>query len=370
MTLNYPAQSACDYIVQDNVTNEYSVPSVYLAQAIIYSLEFPVSVVGAIMSLIFICRRKTNFLMRVFVYSSAVTTFFLGISWVYSVPAFKPGISMVEFCVNFFYLYVYGTPCLLLPAILLSCSFSFILLQKFCSVTCTCNNCCQCHQPQRNCLLPRSVGVCLEVLFIVVIIMVPMSFALTLYIANSVLFSENFSVLSIDGFTLYGPGSVFLIFLPIPFGLSLISDIILVIWFCIRRNHIARRRRMLKEIGIFLVHLFETILVGLVYTLFYQGPVDRRISGQAAAIAFSIFLTPLSLFPLCVFVYMRYSFGTPPREDRREGNNRYDIQTAGGGLQTAPPSTRVSLPSDTAEHAPNFLSPSTAEPTDVTPLLN
>ena len=36
---------------------------------------------------------------------------------------------------------------------------------------------------------------------------------------------------------------------------------------------------------------------------------------------------------------------------------------------TAPPSTRVSLPSDTAAHAPNFLSPSTAELTEETSLL-
>ena len=37
---------------------------------------------------------------------------------------------------------------------------------------------------------------------------------------------------------------------------------------------------------------------------------------------------------------------------------------------TNPSSTRVSLPTDTAEHAPNFLSPSTAEPSEVTPLIN
>ena len=37
---------------------------------------------------------------------------------------------------------------------------------------------------------------------------------------------------------------------------------------------------------------------------------------------------------------------------------------------TNPPSTRVSLPTDTAEHAPNFLSPSTAGPSEVTPLMN
>ncbi len=36
---------------------------------------------------------------------------------------------------------------------------------------------------------------------------------------------------------------------------------------------------------------------------------------------------------------------------------------------TNPPSTRVSLPTDTAEHAPNFLSPSTAEPSEVTQLV-
>ena len=50
--------------------------------------------------------------------------------------------------------------------------------------------------------------------------------------------------------------------------------------------------------------------------------------------------------------------------------NRADIETAGPGLRTAPPSTRVSLPTDTADHAPNFLSPSTAEPSEVTPLIN
>ena len=370
MTCYLESLSACDSIIlcysgsylPQNATID--VPPVYLAQAIIYSLEFPVSAVGTIMSLIFICRRKTNFLVRVFVYSSVVTTLIIGILWIHSVPAFKPGISMVAFCNNIFDLYALGTQSLLVTASLLSCSFSLILLQKFCSVTCTFNYCCQCHQPQRNCLLARSLRVCLEVLFIVVIIIVPMSFALTLYIAKEVLFPENSS----DPFVLFSQQFMsdekfFLFFLPVPLGLSLISDIILVIWFCIRRNHIARRRIMLKEIGIFLVHLFETILAGLVYILF-------RLNVQAEAIGLLIVLTLLSLFPLCVFVYMRYSFGTPPREDRREENNRYNIQTAGGGLQTVPPSTRVSLPSDTAAHAPNFLSPSTAEPTDVTPLLN
>ena len=361
--------SACDYIVHSVVSclgpyppqnATIDVPSVYLAQAIIYSLEFTVSVVGTIMSLIFTCRRKTNFLMRVLIYSSVITTLILGISWVYSVPAFAPGISMVAFCNSFYYgiFYTYGTLTLLLTASLLSCSFSLIFVQKFCSITGTCNNCCQCCQ--RNRLLPRSAGVCLEVLFIAVIIMVAIPSAYTLLILRGRTMTYYFELLFV------------LVYL-LTFGLSHLSDILLVILLCIRRDYIARRRVMLKEIGIFFVHVLESILVGLVYILFCIGSFNRYmyvISGQAAAIGLSILLTPLSLFPLCVFVYMRYILRIPPREDRREGNNRYDIQTAGGGLQTVPPSTRVSLPSDTAAHAPNFLSPSTAEPTDVTPLLN
>ena len=219
---------------------------------------------------------------------------------------------------------------------------------------------------------------CSEVLFIAVLSVVPICTVLLQYVV--------FGRVTYLGLQIWpdGPYYVFLMiyfvsFVPLTLGLSLISDTILVIWFCIRRNHIARRRVMLKEIGIFLVHLFESILAGLVYILFCIGPdeaiisgqaVGYVISGQAEAIAFSILLAPLSLFPLCVFVYMKHILRIPPREDRREGNNRYDIQTAGGGLQTVPPSTRVSLPSDMAAHAPNFLSPSTAEPTDVTPLLN
>ena len=76
---------------------------------------------------------------------------------------------------------------------------------------------------------------------------------------------------------------------------------------------------------------------------------------------------PLSCFPLLVFGYMWYSFRS---KTRRVFANRADIETAGPGLRTAPPSNRVILPTNTADHAPNFLSPSTASPSEVTPLIN
>ncbi len=88
----------------------------------------------------------------------------------------------------------------------------------------------------------------------------------------------------------------------------------------------------------------------------------------ATAIVQTVISSLLSCFPLLVFGYMCYSFRSRTRHVRFA--NRADIETAGPGLRTAPPSTRVSLPTDTADHAPNFLSPSTAEPSEVTPLIN
>ena len=120
------------------------------------------------------------------------------------------------------------------------------------------------------------------------------------------------------------------------------------------------RRDVLKEIGIFFALFFFTLFVlGMdICTIFPVTPV---------VITQIVISPPLSCFPLLVFGYMCYSFRSRTRHVRFA--NIADIETGGPGLRTAPPSTRVSLPTDTADHAPNFLSPSTAEPSEVTPLI-
>ena len=149
----------------------------------------------------------------------------------------------------------------------------------------------------------------------------------------------------------------------IPFTVILYSVLALLVVFCNLSNRRRGRGTVLKEIVILVLHLLLTIVSGIVCVFSITNKLFELQVVQ------TVLLTLMSLFPLVVFVYMRCSFRTSPREDRRAGNlNRRDLQTA--GLRTAPPSTRVSLPSDTAAHAPNFLSPSTAEPTDVTPLLS
>ena len=146
--------------------------------------------------------------------------------------------------------------------------------------------------------------------------------------------------------------------------ISFIGNVALTIWFCtLWRRQIARRRDVLKEIGIFFALFFFILFMFGLYICILLGVFMSEI-----AITQTVLSSPLSCFPLLVFGYMCYSFRSRTRHVRFA--NRADIETAGPGLRTAPPSTRVSLPTDTADHAPNFLSPSTAEPSEVTPLMN
>ncbi len=146
--------------------------------------------------------------------------------------------------------------------------------------------------------------------------------------------------------------------------ISFIGNIVLTIWFCtLWRRQIARRRDVLKEIGIFFALFFFTLFViGMDICTIFMFNMPPVMIPQ------TVLSSSLSCFPWLVFGYMCYSFRSRIRHVRFA--NRADIETAGPGLRTAPPSTRVSLPTDTADHAPNFLSPSTAEPSEVTPLMN
>ena len=348
-----------------NKSVEVVIPPVYLAQTIIYSLELPLSLIGMILCITFICRKKTNFLVRVFVYSAIPITILLGVFWLSNISAFKPDSSLtLRFCQHLFAaIYVDGSVATIWIVALQGCTVSIILFQTVCR---SCCNCCSiCRRDWRN---RSSLRACLEILFVVMTIVIP----IVTWFASAILQSVIAQLPTTDkvsavilNISLYGWEYVIFI-IAIPMILSFISTLILVIWFCVRRRQITRRGTMLKEIGVFLGFMLITILVCLLLAFLMTDSSIDLIGVQVSKIFVS---TILALSPLCVFAYMRYSFRTSPREVRQAVNvDGHDFQTA--GLQTAPDSTRVSLPSDTAAHAPNFLSPSTAEPTDVTPLLN
>ena len=118
---------------------------------------------------------------------------------------------------------------------------------------------------------------------------------------------------------------------------------------------------MFKEMTLFFLLLFA---IPLAWVFLFLPPMP-----------FLVVLTILSVFiamlPYLLLLYMCLSFRSSTRQVRiTHGENRNLHIKGTTGQETAPPSTRISLPSDTADHAPNFLSPSGDESSEVILLLN
>ena len=345
-----------------NLSREY-LPTECLAPAVVYSVDLLVCLVVLGLNIVSICQKKTDFLMRAFIYETIPIMLLLVIYWLNNISAFftptaVTATSIKGFCshmTNMFMGTQGATACLFIIAIC-GCSISIILLQKVCNTCCTC--CTQ--QPWRNQSLLR---VCLEGLLVVLLFVVPVliySF-ISMLVPHSYYYYMYSYKLNFINITYESVGVL-------NFFLSFITDFVLLIWVCPVNILFRRQRRvaMYKDIGIFWIHsLFAAIVCA---AWFFNDYLYQDTCVTLTVML--VLMTLIALFPLCVFVYIRYSFHISTRELNRQAGNlhRNGIQTA--EIPTVPPSTRVSLPSDTAAHAPNFLSPSTAEPTDVTPLLN
>ena len=185
---NPTACGDCQTIAQHwpNVSNFTNVEPIYLAQAIIFSVELPVSLVGVILNIIFVCRKKTNFLVRVFVYTSIPTALFLVIFWFVNIPAFNPQ-QLAGIC-----LYFHDKQFVAMFWIsILSLSFcigmiTLVTLYRYRGIPC-----CPRRQVVRN--PSRSRLVCsfiLEVLFVVLTVGIPALVSLTMF-AFSIGFLEQ-----------------------------------------------------------------------------------------------------------------------------------------------------------------------------------
>ena len=94
-----------------------------------------------------------------------------------------------------------------------------------------------------------------------------------------------------------------------------------------------------------------------------QSSDDYGLAGSSYDFDLAVTSVMQTFPPLSFGVYILMSIPNLQRKATTEA------QVPATNRHTNPPSTRVSLPTDTAEHAPNFLSPSTAEPSEVTPLI-
>ena len=334
----------CNYLVNDSLYPAYlypnqdsnsttTVPDVYIAEAAVLSVMFPLSFIGMVLNIVFICRKKTNFVVRRMVYLTVITTLQLGALWFASIPAFKRDDLLYQFCVDGGILYMSAITSSLWMMSILFCSVYFNLVTKLYGCSC-------CFSRRQN--------YCLEFLLIMITLLIGLVFGVfthKIVTSISLIIDIDLDVAATCFFSL--PVAIVMI--------SVIGNTSLIcIWFCRWRRQIAIKRRATAILVQHEIKVLKLLLFLIGYFVLHSW---------LPALGQTIFETVMSLFPLLTFGCLCYSFCSRTRHVSA------DIETAGPGLQTAPPSTRVSLPTDTAEHAPNFLSPSTNEPSEVTPLI-
>ncbi len=140
--------------------------------------------------------------------------------------------------------------------------------------------------------------------------------------------------------------------------LGLICIVLLVSW-C----YMLCKRRLLKNKVKFVCTEMGYILLVLVVDLI--GNICLLLLLLPSSYDYNIVTSVMRTFPLVSFgVYIIISI----RSLRKKVTTKAQVPAT--NRHTNPPSTRVSLPTDTAEHAPNFLSPSTAEPSAEYLLMN
>ncbi len=139
--------------------------------------------------------------------------------------------------------------------------------------------------------------------------------------------------------------------------LGLICIVLLVLWFCM-----LWKLKLLKSKAKFVcIQMGHILFVLAVFFIFNLLTVYKLFPFHYI----NTILAAIQIFPPVSFgVYILISLSSLQRRVPTKA------QVPATNRHTNPPSTRVSLPTNTAKHAPNFLSPSTSGPSEVTPLIN
>ena len=326
---------------------------------------FGLNLVGLASELIYVCLKKNTFLLRLFVYLSVAVTMSVGGYSSFILMYFWPEIEYL--CQTTHTLLQYSA------AVELSLVFSInvILLCKVCSSF---------GSSSWKRVLPvlsKSKWKYFEVLFVLLNFGIP-AIALATFLGivqeAGVCFTVKHSLKCYieESYILIG----LLIFELIPVlldsFLSVLCIGVLMIWLCWLRNRLilkAQMKTVVKEIGAWLGFLVVYCVVGIVIEI--SNFTDNAIVKFIAFVSYPILHSSI---PFLFFGYMCV-IQCPCCNKKKlvpiKGRAfiKKNLLTDTNGLQTTPPSTRVSLPSDTAAHAPNFLSPIGEDSTEVSPLL-
>ena len=334
------------------------------------------SLTGLGAELVFVCRHKNNFLLRLFIYLSVAVTLSVSMyallillyvnqtrGYYQAVCEVSTGLLLYSVMVELFF--IYSIDILLLHKVLRSVCKPYSKMRKFIQYT---NS------------LPQRVWRILETLFILTNFTLP--FILTtiniavvqdpaVWMPREVCAAQ---FLDTDCYT--WKNSTYLIYqymfrVLIPGNgalvLSLVCVLTLVLWLAWLRKWQMLRGKfkiLMKEMTLLLTYLISFCVFWIFVLILQQVANDNQ---TALIVIYVVYPIRHVTTPTSFFVYLCVSY-----RQRRHSTRLMSADKFQDGLTSHPsasPSTRVSLPSDTDLHAPKFLSPIDEEPSEYSPLL-
>ncbi len=327
---------------EDNKTNHcLNISDIELQEIMIVSIisTLLLLVPALILQLFFICRYKSTFLHRQFLYTTFVVILLYIISIVYT--------STVDVgCPSFFRSL---TNYITFVEILQMTTIHLLLLYQLCK-----------HMKTRT--IQRLQTLCCNIRphlwHDVMIVCIQLGPPLPILIADLVVrlktpFESTKLLFAVENYYILLP------LLAVNILLGLICIVLLVLWF-----GMLWKRRLLKSKMKFVCtqmgHIILVLVVLLVGNILLLPASLITYHKYGLVVTFIMQTFP----PVSFSVYILMSI----RNLRIKVTSKALVPVT--NRHTNPPSTRVSLPTDTAEHAPNFLSPSMSVPSEVTPLIN
>ena len=263
---------------------------------------------------------RSNFLLRLFFYMTLSATLLDAVYASYTITQvdFKWTCSITDYA-----LYVQVILMLAINFVLLTMMYRYIRGVRMYST----NNIC-CAYPKAN-----------ELIFLVCLFVLPIIIPIIEIVTQGNLDSK------------YTINDIFYALVAIDLILCALCTVLLTSWFVMMiRNDLLRNRigLLCREISLFIWFIVFILLWGVATII---EAMDLKNAWYA------IFPVVQTITPVSFFVYILLTY----RQKRKTPHH---------SPHTLPLSSRVSLDSDTNKRALAFLSPSTSEPTEVTPLVN
>ena len=323
---------------------------------------FLLNLVGLTAEFIFVCTKKNTFLLRLYVYMSIAVTVSVG--------------SYSSFILMYFW-----------PEDIILCQITHSILQYSAAVELTLvffiniillykvGSSCRLSQGKSILMLSESNRKYLEVLFVFLNFGIP-AVALSVFLAIERKAGVCFTIKhSLECYI--EKGYVFievLIFHTIPVLLdsivSLLCVCVLLMWLCWLRTKLylkARMKTVIKEIGAWLGFLVVYCLAEVLIEL--SDYTNNAVIKFVAFVSYPVLHTSV---PVLFFIYLCVNLCPCCRKKlvhHEAVHRRPESTVQTDRLQTTPKSSRISLPTDTVAHAPDFLSPIEEESAEVSPLL-